>query len=149
MKPLFVCASFLMGILTLVATIGERMVRNRYRLVKTKRLWERNSNWVTIITSFLGYLSLFLVATLDSRDYYSMHIIALAMFLGLLGVSSFTIVSEFFFLDPDHVNFRRFQVSYFFRLLWSILEVGLIIAFTTYSLTHNLKNGCLLEWVSC
>lgn len=137
-----------MGILALVATIGERMVRNRYRLTERRRKWERNSNFITITASFFGYLSLFLVATLDSRDYYRMHIIALASFLGLLGVSSFTIVSEFFFLDPNHANFRRFQVSYFFRFIWSILETGLIIAFTTYSLTHNLKSGCLLEWVS-
>lgn len=86
----------MMGIVAMISTIAERMLEHRGRLVKEKQTWERYSSWVTISTGFLGYINLFLVAIFDSRDYFKLHVIALAMFLGFLGISSFTIVTEFF-----------------------------------------------------
>lgn len=147
LKPLFVCGSFLMGILTLISTAAERMLGHQGRLLRTKKQWEKTSSWLTIATSFLGFMNLFLVAIFDCRDHYGSHVISLAMFLSFLGVASFTIVSEFYFLDPEYEHFRRLQISYFARFLWSILEVGLIASFVVYAISEHKREGCLLEWV--
>lgn len=147
LKPLFVCGSFMMGTVAMISTIAERMLAHRGRLVKEKQMWEQYSSWVTISTGFLGYINLFLVAIFDSRDYFKLHVIALAMFLGFLGISSFTIVTEFFFLDPEYIFYRRLQISCFVRLVWSVLEVGLIVSFTMYAVSSVANIGCLLEWI--
>lgn len=148
LKPLFVCGSFLMGAIALIFTTVERTVRHRGRLLDSKRRLELVSSWITIVTSIVGYSSLFCVAVFDCRDHYDFHVFALALFLGFLGMASFTIVAEFYFLDPEYGAFRRLQIAYFLRLLWSVLEVGLIASFTTYALSKDRARGCVLEWVS-
>lgn len=147
LKPLFVCGSFTVGIIAMISTVAERTLKHRSRLVEEKRNWEQFSSWITIVASFLGYINLFLVAIFDSRDHYKLHVVALVMFLGFLGISSFTIVMELCFLDPEYLYYRRLQISCFVRLLWSVLEVGLIVSFSVYSLSNIRSLGCLFEWI--
>jgi hypothetical protein len=149
MKPVFVLTTLMTGAIVTFSVWFERFRLHRGRLERGREWVERINSYGAVGFSVVAYVSLLLVAVLDCKRYYHIHIALLVVFLTAAGIATYWTIAEYTLLDADYRRFHRLRISYACKLIWVTAELVLVIPFSVLSLVEMRIQGAIFEWVSC
>ncbi|KIW01673.1 uncharacterized protein PV09_06856 [Verruconis gallopava] len=149
MKPVFIA----MGTVTVVsfdlAFISERWLRHRGKLTPNTSVWQKTFAVISIIASVVGAAGLILLTIFDALHHPNVHDICLVLFIGGYVVSAIFVCAEYQRLGIHYRQFRILRISFWIKLAFILIEVGLAIGFgvaTTNNNNHRNTAG-IFEWV--
>jgi hypothetical protein len=142
-----------MGTVTVVsfdlAFIAERWLRHLGKLTPNTSWWQKSFSLISIIGSIAGAAGLILLSIFDTLRHPSMHDAMLALFIIGYVVSAIFICAEYQRLGKHYREHRILRISFWIKLAFIILEVGLAIGFgvTLNNGNHNSNTAGIIEWV--
>ncbi|KAI1429440.1 hypothetical protein F5Y12DRAFT_796363 [Xylaria sp. FL1777] len=147
LKPLFVAGSIITTIFLDAAFIADRLLRHKGRLVPNTSLAEKILSGLSIFFAFVGTIGLTFLSGFDTARYPRLHDIFLVLFiLGYL-VSAIFLCIEFQLLGKKYRQHRVLRLSFWVKLIFVIVELGLAIGFGVLSKQHNYNRAAILEWI--
>lgn len=148
MKPVFVLTALMMGAIVTFSVWFERFRLHRGRLERGCEWVEQMNSYGAVGFSMVAYVSLLLVAVLDCKQYYHIHITLLVVFLSAAGIATYWTIAEYMLLDTSYRRFHRLRISYACKFIWVTAELVLVIPFSVLSLVEMGIPGAIFEWVS-
>lgn len=149
LKPLFVA----MGTVTVVsfdiAFILERWFRHLGKLTPNTSWWQKTWSFISIIGALAGGAGLILLSVFDTLRHPSLHDTFLAVFIIGYVISAIFICAEYQRLGIHYREHRILRISFWIKLAFILLEVGLAIGFgvTLKNGNHNSNTAGIIEWI--
>ncbi|TGJ86169.1 hypothetical protein E0Z10_g2585 [Xylaria hypoxylon] len=147
LKPLFVAGCIITTIFLDASFISDRLLRHKGRLVPNTTLGEKILSGLSIFFAIVGTVGLTFLSGFDTVHYPFAHNVFLSLFiLGYL-VSAIFLCWEFWRLGKSYRQHRVLRLSFWVKLIFVIVEVGLAVGFGVSSRLHNYDNAAIFEWV--
>ncbi|KAJ5774605.1 hypothetical protein N7457_009501 [Penicillium paradoxum] len=150
LKPLFVGGSVVTVVFLDLAFLAERWLRHSKQLAANKGRLDKACAVLSILFAIAGAAGLILLSVFDTLRHPKMHDGFLGMFLAGYIVSAIFICAEYFrigiFYRREH---RILLVSFFIKLAFIVIEVGLAIGFGVCMGSKDAwkqNPGAVLEW---
>ncbi|KAK9326013.1 Frag1/DRAM/Sfk1 family-domain-containing protein [Lipomyces orientalis] len=145
-KPLFIAADAVQGVLFVLALVSERYLRHKGRLEPNRYKAEKVMSTLAIVFAVVGQIGLVLLSILDTYRHHRAHVICLGIFVVGIGIASACSFCEFAMLRKKYFEVRWLRFSYIAKLAWFIVALGLAIAFLALLRTSNPNPGAAVEW---
>ncbi|KAJ8125279.1 hypothetical protein O1611_g8360 [Lasiodiplodia mahajangana] len=148
LKPLFVVGCVLTTIFLDAAFISDRLLRHKGRLVPNTSLGEKVLSGLSIAFAFIGTIGLTFLSGFDTARHPQLHDIFLFLFiLGYL-LSAIFLCWEFQRLGKKYRQHQVLRLSFWVKLTFVLVELGLAIGFAVTRGKNNDSNtAAILEWV--
>jgi hypothetical protein len=141
LKPLFITGCAITGVFFFLSLCALR--RNQALI----RRLERTFDILSILSAFLGAVSLILLSIFDTARHPSLHRLFLLLFmLGVVFSAIFTTV-EYWRLGRTFTEHPIIKISYHFKQVIVIVEVALSIAFGVTMFRKVTNVAAVLEWL--
>ncbi|OGE58144.1 hypothetical protein PENARI_c001G05175 [Penicillium arizonense] len=151
LKPLFIAGSVVTVVFLDLGIISERWLRHAGQLVPNKGKFDKGCAGASIFFAIAGAAGLILLSCFDTLRHPKLHDGFLALFIIGYVISAILICIEYLrigiFYRHEH---RILLASFFIKLAFIIIEVGLAIGFgvcTGSNDTSKKDPGAILEWV--
>ncbi|KAF2237610.1 hypothetical protein EV356DRAFT_380379 [Viridothelium virens] len=147
LKPLFIAGCSVMVVTLDLAMIAERWLRHSGRLAHNTSRWQKALSGLAIFTAIIGACGLILLSIFDTRRYPHVHDAMLAVFIIGYVLSAIFICAEYQRLG---IHFRQrpiLRYSFWIKLVFIIVEVGLAIGFGVETDRARYNPGAILEWI--
>lgn len=147
LRPLFIAGSATMVVVFDLAFISERWLRHQARLTPTYSKAEAGLSVCAIIFAIIGGAGLILLSIFDTKDYPTVHDSMLGVFVGGYVVSAIFICWEYQRLGIHFREHRVLRISFWIKLAFIFIEVGLAIGFGVTEYTGKYNTSAILEWI--
>lgn len=146
-KPLFIA----MGATTVVTLdlvfIFERYLRHAGTLALNTSKWQKILSILSTIFAILGAAGLILLTIFDTLRHPHVHDAMLVVFLAGYIISAIFICWEYQRLGIHYRQHRVLRMSFWIKLTFIIVEVGLAIGFGVCGDRHEYNTAAILEWI--
>ncbi|RYP61346.1 hypothetical protein DL769_007759 [Monosporascus sp. CRB-8-3] len=147
LKPLFVTACIVTTIFLDLSFAADRYLRHRGRLVPNVSAREKVFFGLSIIFAAVGTVGLTCLSGFDTLHYPQLHDIFLVLFIGGYLLSAVFICAEFQHLGKTYRQHRSLRYSFWIKLVFILVELGLLVAFGV-TMGYDLYDAAaILEWV--
>lgn len=146
LKPLFVTGCIVSTIFLDLSFGFDRWLRHRGRLVPNTSLGEKVLSGLTIFFAFVGTVGLTCLSGFDTARYPKLHDIFLILFIAGYLLSAVFICWEYQRLGIKYREHRVLRISFWVKLVFIIVELGLAIGFGVCNLHKDYDNAAVLEW---
>ncbi|KAJ5130137.1 uncharacterized protein N7515_006176 [Penicillium bovifimosum] len=150
LKPLFIAGSVVTVVFLDLAFLSERWLRHSNQLAPNKGKLDKACAVLSIFFAIAGAAGLILLSIFDTARHPKLHDGFLALFLAGYVVSAVLICAEYLrigiFYRREH---RVLFTSFFIKLAFIIIEVGLAIGFGICTRSNDVSKqnpGAILEW---
>ncbi|RYP24524.1 hypothetical protein DL765_000544 [Monosporascus sp. GIB2] len=147
LKPLFVICCIVTAIFLDLSFAADRFLRHRGRLVPNVSVREKVFFGLTIVFAVVGTVGLTCLSGFDTLHYPRLHNIFLALFLGGYLLSAIFICAEFQRLGKTYRQHRCLKYSFWIKLVFILVELGLLVAFGVAMRYKLYDVAAILEWV--
>ena len=145
-KPLFIAGSAATVVVFDLAFISERWLRHKGRLAHNYSKVDKALSICAIIFAILGAAGLILLTIFDTRRYPRTHDAMLVVFIGGYIISAIFICAEYQRLGIHFREHRILRSSFWIKLTFIFVELGMAIAFGTMSTQEHYNRAAILEW---
>lgn len=146
-KPLFVVGCVLTTIFLDASFISDRLLRHKGRLVPNTSIGEKILSGVSIVFALIGTIGLTFLSGFDTLRHPRLHDVFLLLFiLGYL-LSAVFICWEFQRLGKKYRQHRILRLSFWVKLTFVVVELGLAIGFGVTRNRGDFDNSAILEWI--
>ncbi|KAE8551637.1 hypothetical protein EYB25_005527 [Talaromyces marneffei] len=149
-QPLFIAGSAVTVVFLDLSFLAERWLRHSGQLLRNKGRFDKACSIISIIFSFLGAAGLILLSIFNDVDYDEVHDSMLGLFIGGYLISAIFICLEYLRLGVAYRKQHRVLfVSFWIKLLFIVIELGLAISFGVLSrrTPGGTDAAAVLEWV--
>ena len=146
LKPLFIAGSTTMVVVFDLAFISERWLRHKNRLTPN---YSRREVWLSIcaiLAAIVGAAGLIFLSIFDTKHYPTVHDSMLGVFIGGYIISAIFICAEYQRLGIHFREHRILRISFWIKLCFILVELGLAIAFGVTQLKAQWNVAGVLEW---
>jgi hypothetical protein len=147
MQPFFIVGCILTGIFLDAAFISERWLRHNGRLLPNGKRRERVFAGISIAFAMVGTVGLVLLAVFDTRSHPRLHIMNLGLFILGYIVSAVFICFEYRHLGNTNRDTKMLNRSFWLKVLFILIELGLVIGFMFGMASGNSTTAAILEWI--
>ncbi|PBP17936.1 hypothetical protein BUE80_DR011320 [Diplocarpon rosae] len=147
LQPLFIA----MGTVTVVSFtsvfIAERWLRHRGTMVRNTSRFQKILAGLAILFALLGMCGLIVLTCYNNLDHSRTHDVCLVLFIGGYIVSAIFVCWEYQRLGIHYRQFRILRVSFWVKLVFIFVELGLAIAFGVLGKKNRYNSAAICEWV--
>lgn len=149
LKPLFIAMGTVSVVTFDLAFIAERWLRHLGKLTPNTSWWQKTWSIISIIAAVAGAAGLILLTIFDDVHHRTLHDAFLALFILGYVVSAIFICAEYQRLGIHYREHRILRMSFWIKLAFIFIEVGLAIGFgiTLKNGNRNRNTAGILEWV--
>jgi len=147
LKPLFIAMGSASVIIFDIGFLLERWLRHSGKLVHYKSTLQRFLAAGSIVFAIAGAAGFILLSCFDTRRHKTLHDCFLAVFIGGYVISAVFILVEYARLGTHNRAFQIIKVSWWMKLAFAVIEVGLAIAFGTLNRYKSWNVAAIVEWV--
>jgi len=149
LKPVFIAMSAVTVVSFDLAFILERWFRHLGKLTPNTSWWQKTWSLISILGAIVGAAGLILLSIFDTLRHPSLHDVFLGVFILGYVVSAIFICAEYQRLGIHYREHRILRISFWVKLAFILLEVGLAIAFgvTLHNGNNNSNTAGVIEWV--
>lgn len=146
-KPLFIAMSTITVVVFDLSFIAERWLRHTGRLAHNTSTGQKVLSILTIIFALIGAAGLILLSIFDTLHHHKLHDVFLVLFIGGYIVSAVFICWEYQRLGIYYREFRVLRASFWVKLVFIFVELGLAIGFGVSNTTKHYNTAAIFEWV--
>ncbi|KAI8633088.1 hypothetical protein F5Y19DRAFT_287597 [Xylariaceae sp. FL1651] len=147
LKPLFVVGCVLTVVFLDASFISDRLLRHKGLLVPNTSVGEKVLSGLCIFFAFIGTIGLTFLAGFDTAHYPRLHDVFLLLFIAGYLLSAIFICWEFQRLGKKYRQHRILRLSFWVKLTFVIVELGLAIGFVVTNFRGDYDHAAILEWV--
>ncbi|KAK6529975.1 hypothetical protein TWF694_003350 [Orbilia ellipsospora] len=148
LKPLFIAGASVTSVCFILSLFGARWLRHRGRILPNTSWAQRVFSIIAIIGAIVGGVALILLSIFDTKRHTTLHRVFLGVFVGGVLVSALGTVLEYWRLERHHQWSRALTYSFWIKVVFFCVELGLAIAFGV-CLNQGINNaGAIIEWVT-
>lgn len=147
LRPLFIAGSCTMVAVFDVAFISERWLRHRGRLAHNYAASEIWLSSFAILFAIVGACGLIFLTIFDTKVYPNVHDAMLVVFIAGYVISAIFICAEYQRLGIHFREYRVLRISFWIKLAFIFIEVGLAIAFGVLSYQSSKNSAAIIEWI--
>ncbi|KFA69275.1 hypothetical protein S40285_09377 [Stachybotrys chlorohalonatus IBT 40285] len=147
LQPLFITGCVLTSVFLDLAFISERWLRHNGRLIANGSRREKVFSGISIFFAFVGTVGLILLAVFDTRSHPTLHLMCLGLFILGYIVSAIFICWEYRRLGVNNREYSILSTSFWIKLVFILVEFGLVVGFMVSMRTGNSDAAAVLEWV--
>ncbi|OTB05822.1 hypothetical protein M426DRAFT_319502 [Hypoxylon sp. CI-4A] len=146
LKPLFVAGCIITTIFLDLSFGADRLLRHKGRLVPNTSIGEKVLSALTIVFAIIGTVGLTFLSGFDTARYPKLHDIFLLLFIAGYLLSAIFICWEFQRLGHKNRQHRILTISFWIKLIFIIVELGLAIGFAVTNFRGDYNTAAILEW---
>ncbi|KAI6709004.1 hypothetical protein JHW43_008460 [Diplocarpon mali] len=147
LQPLFIA----MGTVTVVSFtsvfIAERWLRHRGTLTRNTSLFQEKLAGLAILFALLGMCGMIVLTCYNNLNHSRTHHAGLVLFIGGYMVSAIFVCWEYQRLGIHYRQFRILRISFWIKLAFIFVELGLAIAFGVLGTRDMYDSAAICEWV--
>lgn len=147
LKPLFIAMGAASVVTFDLVFIIERWLRHRGRLHPNTSWWQKTWSIIAILGAIVGAAGLILLAIFDTLRHPTLHDVFLVLFIGGYIVSAIFVCIEYQRLGVYHRKSKLLRASFYVKLAFIFVELGLAIAFGVLGNRHHRNSAAIIEWV--
>jgi Frag1/DRAM/Sfk1 family len=147
LKPLFITGCVITTIFLDLSFFAERWLRRTGRLARNTSITQTVLSWISIMFAIAGSAGLILLSIFDTYRHPRMHDGFLLLFLAGYILSAIFICAEYQRLGIHYRNHRILRISFWVKLTFILVEVGLAIGFGVSTFKASRNNAAILEWI--
>ena len=146
LKPLFIAGSCITTIFLDLSFAADRWLRHRGALVPNTHWSEKVLSALAMLAAIVGTVGLICLSIFDTRNFPRRHDQFLGCFIVGYVVSAIFLCAEFQRLGKKYRQHSILRISFWIKLVFILVEVGLAVAFGV--LSRKQRNiGAIIEWV--
>ncbi|KAF2671210.1 hypothetical protein BT63DRAFT_385696 [Microthyrium microscopicum] len=146
-KPLFIAMGTVSVVTFDLAFCAERWLRHAGRLVHNTSRVQKFLAVMSIIFAIIGAAGLILLSIFDTKNHHTLHDTFLVVFIGGYVISAIFVCAEYQRLGIHFRQFRILRISFWVKLFFIFIELGLAIAFGVLNVRQKWNNAAIVEWV--
>ncbi|CAG8981641.1 hypothetical protein HYALB_00013711 [Hymenoscyphus albidus] len=146
LKPLFVTGCVLTSIFLDASFISEIVLRYKGRLARNYSRTEKILSVLSVIFAIVGTIGLICLSVFDTLRHPQLHDLFLVLFIFGYIVSAVFICWEYQRLGIHYRQHKILRYSFWIKLAFILIEVGLAIAFAVTQKTKKYDMAAILEW---
>lgn len=146
LQPLFIAAGTVTVVTFNLAFIAERWLRHRGRLVRNDSNAQKWLSVCSIIAAVIGGIGLIILTCLNDVKHHTAHDTCLVIFIGGYIISAIFICAEYQRLGIHHREYRHLRISFWIKLAFIFVELGLAIAFGVLGDRDHYNSAAVVEW---
>ncbi|KAG8623749.1 hypothetical protein KVT40_008725 [Elsinoe batatas] len=147
LKPLFIAGSAVTVVSFDLVFINEQWLRHKGRLAPATSKSERILGILASIASIAGGAGLILLSIFDTLRYPRVHRAMLAVFIVGYLLTAIFVCAEYQRLGMHQRQYRILRASFWIKLSWFLLFLGLAIAFVVTQTLDMWNTAAIIEWV--
>uniref|UniRef100_A0A8H7TMP8 CWH43-like N-terminal domain-containing protein n=1 Tax=Bionectria ochroleuca TaxID=29856 RepID=A0A8H7TMP8_BIOOC len=147
LQPLFITGCTLTAVFLDAAFIAERWLRHKGRLVPNSSKGEKALSILSLLFAAVGTVGLICLSIFKTGTHGRLHWVFLALFIIGYLISAIFLCWEYQRLQYKNRDFPELRMSFWIKLTFIIVELGLLIAFGACSRTRNTNAAAVLEWI--
>jgi len=147
LKPLFIAMGAASVVIFDLGFLAERWLRHRGALLRNTSMAQKVLSGFAIAFSLIGALGFILLSVFDTLRHPHLHDAFLALFIGGYVISAVFVCAEYQRLGIHNREYRVIRVSFYFKLLFIIIEVALAIAFGVLNRKKMWNTAAIVEWI--
>ena len=147
LKPLFIAGCCVTTVFLDLSFASERWLRHTGRLVRNTSKAEKVLSVFAIIFAICGTAGLILLSIFDTLRHPHLHDGFLLLFIGGYIISAIFLCAEYQRLGIHYRQHRILRMSFWVKLIFIIVELGLAVGFVICTFTGRYNPGAVLEWV--
>ncbi|KAI9800597.1 MAG: hypothetical protein M1833_003255 [Piccolia ochrophora] len=147
LKPLFIAGCTLTTIFLDLSFLAERWLRHRGRLAKNTTRTQKVLVAMSIIFAIIGTIGLILLSVFDTLRYPRLHRVFLLLFMLGYIVSAVFTCAEYQRLGKDYRQHRVLRLSFWIKLVFILVEFGLVIGYGVCLYQDQPQPGAVIEWI--
>ncbi|KAK5112945.1 hypothetical protein LTR62_003767 [Meristemomyces frigidus] len=144
--PLFIAGSAVAVVIFDIAFISERWLRHKGRLAHNYSKSEKILSVFAIIFAIIGALGLIFLTIFNTNLHPTVHASMLVVFIAGYIISAIFICAEYQRLGIHFREHRILRISFWIKLTFIFVELGLAIAFGVLQYKHQDNVSAVLEW---
>jgi len=145
--PLFIAGCVLTAIFLDLAFISERWLRHNGRLVPNSTLTEKVLSILSLIAAAVGTVGLVCLSIFRTGRHSKLHWLFLGLFIAGYLFSAIFLCWEYQRLGMKYREYSKLRLSFWLKLVFIFLELGMLIAFGVCSRTQHKDAAAILEWI--
>ncbi|OLN84472.1 Protein sfk1 [Colletotrichum chlorophyti] len=146
LKPLFITGCVLTAVFLDLSFFADRWLRHKGRLAPNVSMGEKVLFGLTIVFAIVGTVGLICLSIFDTYNHNSAHLIFLLLFIAGYLLSAIFICWEYQRLGQKYPEQRILAASFWIKLVFIIVELGLAVAFGTCNYKKLYNAAAILEW---
>jgi len=146
LKPLFVAMAAITVVSFDLVFVAQRWLRHKGKLAQNTSWIQKIFNILATLTAIAGAAGLVLLAIFDTVQYPRLHDGFLAIFIAGYVISAVFICLEYWRLERRNRDRAVLRVSFYIKLLFILVEVGLAIAFGVTQHLDEWNSAAIIEW---
>ncbi|KAL9624470.1 MAG: hypothetical protein Q9160_001433 [Pyrenula sp. 1 TL-2023] len=147
LKPLFITGCCVTTVFLDLSFVADRWLRHTGRLAPNTSTAQKVLSIVSILFAIAGSAGLILLSIFDTYHHDRLHDGFLLLFIAGFILSAVFICAEYQRLGAHYRNHRVLRVSFWLKLIFILVEVGLAIAFAATMFTTKQNAAGVLEWI--
>ncbi|KAF2222133.1 Frag1/DRAM/Sfk1 family-domain-containing protein [Elsinoe ampelina] len=147
LKPLFIAGSAVTVVSFDLVFINEQWLRHKGRLAPATSKSERILGILASVASIAGGAGLILLSIFDTLRYPRVHRAMLAVFIVGYLLTAIFVCAEYQRLGIHQRQYRILRASFWIKLSWCLLFLGLAIAFVVTQTLDMWNTAAIIEWV--
>ncbi|PNS17762.1 Protein sfk1 [Sphaceloma murrayae] len=147
LKPLFIAGSAVTVVSFDLVFIQEQWLRHRGRLAPSTSKSEKVLSALASVASIIGAAGLILLSIFDTVNYPRLHQAFLVVFIGGYLLTAIFVCAQYQRLGMHQRQYRILRASFWMKLFWVLLFVGLAIAFGVTQRRRMYNTAAILEWI--
>ena len=147
LKPLFIAGCCVTTVFLDLAFASERWLRHTGRLVRNTSTAEKVLSALAIFFAIAGTAGLILLSIFDTLRHPHLHDGFLLLFIAGYVISAIFLCAEYQRLGIHYRQHRVLRMSFWVKLTFIIVEVGLAVGFIVCTYTGHYNPGAVFEWV--
>jgi Frag1/DRAM/Sfk1 family len=147
LKPLFITGCVITTVFLDLSFAAERYLRHNGRLARNTSITQKVLSWTSIVFAVVGSVGLIGLAVFDTYRYASLHNLFLLFFMAGYVLSAIFTCAEYQRLGIHYRDHRVLRASFWVKLAFILVEVGLAIVFGYLTFRGNRNVAAVVEWV--
>jgi Frag1/DRAM/Sfk1 family len=146
LKPLFITGCVITTVFLDLSFAAERYLRHNGRLARNTSITQKVLSWTSIVFAVVGSVGLIGLAVFDTYRYASLHNLFLLFFMAGYVLSAIFTCAEYQRLGIHYRDHRVLRASFWVKLAFILVEVGLAIVFGYLTFRGNRNVAAVVEW---
>ncbi|KAI1824662.1 hypothetical protein F4861DRAFT_505175 [Xylaria intraflava] len=147
LKPLFIVGCVLTTVFLDASFVADLLLRHQGRLAPNTSTAQKILSGVSIFFALVGTIGLTFLSGFDTARYPRVHNIFLLLFIAGYVLSAIFLCWEFQRLGRKYTQHRVLQASFWVKIVFIVVELGLAIAFGVEDVTGAYNHAAILEWI--
>jgi len=147
LQPLFIAGGTVTVVTFTFTFVAERWLRHRKTLAMNTSWFQKVLSILATIFAIIGMIGLIILTCLNDVDHDTAHDTCLVIFIAGYIISAIFICWEYQRLGIHHREHRILRISFWIKLMFIFVELGLAIAFGVLGDKKHYNSAAVVEWV--